>query len=184
MACRVVVQAAIVQQLLWLHGVALTHYEKPPCGHDEVQGEVQGETGYICAPRCADSSYNCAIDLPDGATAQPQCMLQDVDKGAFCGLLCQVDVQCPSGATCRQIKQAEVGLCMYPVSFADWSRQAASRKLMIGWPAKAGQSPASFKIAKAYAALQSLKRKYGIEDGDADVLVVKELLSSLSASAA
>lgn len=40
--------------------------------------------------------------------------------------------------------------------------------------------PSSYKIAKAYAAVQSLKRKYQIEDGDPDMLIVKEFLSALS----
>merc|ERR1740138_1674886 len=101
---------------------ASTHYEQPPCQHDEVQGEVQGASGYVCAPRCEESTYNCPMDMPSGAAAQPQCMLQDVDRGAFCGLLCQVDAQCPSGSRCRFLKQAEVGLCLYPISFSDWAR--------------------------------------------------------------
>lgn len=157
------------------------HYQKP-CASDEVQGEVQGETGTICTPKCSAGSYGCPSDAPDGAMAQPQCMLQDVNKEAYCALLCQEDPQCPSGATCRYFKQSGVGVCMYPTSFTDWAHQGTRVKLMIGWPSKAGQSTASFKIAKAYASLQSLKQKYGIEDGDADVLVVKELLSSLTTS--
>jgi len=163
---------------------AATHYEQPPCQYDEVQGEVQGASGYLCAPKCDESSYNCAVDTPSGSSAQPQCMLQDVDRIAYCGLLCQVDAQCPSGARCKNIKQVEVGLCMYPVSFADWAKQGAvSKKLAIGWPgAKPGASTASFQIAKTYSALQNLKQKYSIDDGDADMLVLKELLSSLKST--
>jgi len=158
-----------------------THYEQPPCQADEVQGEVQGASGFVCAPRCKDNSYDCPLDMPSGASAQPQCMLQDVDRGAFCGLLCQVDSQCPSGAHCRQLKQMEVGLCMYPISFTDWARQASTRKLAIGWPSRPGGQPtAGFQIAKTYSALQSLKLKYSIDDGDVDMITLKELLSSLS----
>jgi len=172
-----------VAALLRLCGAA-THYEQPPCQYDEVQGEVQGAAGYLCAPKCDESSYNCAVDTPSGSSAQPQCMLQDVDRIAYCGLLCQVDAQCPSGARCKNIKQVEVGLCMYPVSFADWAKQgAASKKLAIGWPgAKPGASTAGFQIAKTYSALQNLKQKYSIDDGDADMLVLKELLSSLKST--
>lgn len=153
------------------------HYAQPPCGFDEVQGEVQGATGYICAPRCKDNTYECATDSPVGTSAQAQCMLQDVDRGSFCGLLCQVDSQCPTGARCRQLKQVEVGLCMYPASFTDWAKQVSTRKLMVGWPTKSADTSG---IAKTYAALQSLKSKYSIDDGDTDMLTLKELLSALS----
>merc|ERR1719214_320065 len=86
------------------------------------------------------------------------------------------------------MQQVEVGLCLYPVSFTDWARQSFSKKFSVGWPTRAGTSAgsgtsASFQIAKTYAALQSLKGKYSIDDGDADMLTLKELLSSLSAAA-
>merc|ERR1719265_2755532 len=111
-------QRICLYMALLSRAVQAGHYEKPPCGHDEVQGEVQGVPGYICAPRCDKGSYDCVSDAPDGTTATPQCMLKDVDAGAFCGLLCQSDTQCPSGAQCKQIKQPEVGLCVFPVSFS------------------------------------------------------------------
>jgi len=70
---------------------------------------------------------------------------------------------------------------MYPISFTDWARQASTRKLAIGWPSRPGGQPtAGFQIAKTYSALQSLKLKYSIDDGDVDMLTLKELLSSLS----
>jgi len=145
-----------------------------------VQGEVQGSSGNLCAPRCDGSNYNCPGDMPMGASAQPQCMLQDADRGAYCGLLCQVDAQCPSGARCRQLRQVEVGLCLYPVSFTDWARSGVTKKLAVGWPSRqGGQGAASFQVAKTYTALQNLKQKYAIDDGDADMVTLKELLSSM-----
>lgn len=164
------------------HCEGALHYGKPPCQSDEILAEVQGAPGNLCAPRCEESNYNCAADMPSDASAQPQCMLQDIDQGAYCGLLCQVDAQCPSGAKCRQLKQVDVGLCLFPVAFADWARQASTKKLAIGWPSrKNGQSTANFQISKTYAALQNLKQKYSIDDGDGDMVTLKELLNTLSA---
>merc|ERR1712050_502762 len=77
----------------------------------------------------------------------------------------------------------QVGLCLFPVSFADWAKQAATKKLAIGWPSQAGgKAPASFQVAKTYASLQNLKQRYSIDDGDADMLTLKELLASLAVS--
>eukprot|EP00931_Biecheleriopsis_adriatica_P069152 TRINITY_DN43025_c0_g1_i1.p1 TRINITY_DN43025_c0_g1~~TRINITY_DN43025_c0_g1_i1.p1 ORF type:complete len:382 (+),score=65.68 TRINITY_DN43025_c0_g1_i1:49-1146(+) len=164
-------------------GRAVTHYEQPPCQHDEVQGEVLGASGYTCSPRCEDNTFNCPSDMPGGASAQPQCMLQDVDKGAFCGLLCQMDAQCPTGSQCKQMSQMGVGLCLYGASFADWARAATTRKLALGWPNKGG-AVANFQVAKTYTALQTLKSKYHIDDGDVDMLTLKELLNSIAPNAA
>jgi len=173
---------------LLMRPVAAAHFD---CSSvDDVRGEVQDANGYICASRCAADTFNCPTDVPVGTSAQPQCMLQDVDKGSFCALLCQVYSQCPNGARCRQMKQVEVGLCLFPVSFTDWARQSTNRKFNVGWPTRAGAptagsgTSASFQIAKTYAALQSLKSKYSIDDGDADMLTLKELLSSMTASSA
>lgn len=158
---------------------AAVHYENPPCQHDEVQGEVLGLSGYTCSPRCDDATFNCPGDLPPGASSTPQCMLQDVDKGAFCGLLCQVDAQCPSGAACKQSSQMGIGLCMYGASFADWARSATTRKLSLGWPNKGG-ALSSTQVAKTFTALQNLKLKFRIDDGDVDMLALKELLNSIA----
>eukprot|EP00929_Paragymnodinium_shiwhaense_P033976 TRINITY_DN18549_c0_g1_i1.p1 TRINITY_DN18549_c0_g1~~TRINITY_DN18549_c0_g1_i1.p1 ORF type:complete len:365 (-),score=82.24 TRINITY_DN18549_c0_g1_i1:120-1214(-) len=157
------------------------------CNNDEVNGEVQGETGSVCGPKCNEGTFDCPLDVPDGTSAQPQCVLQDVDLQAYCALLCQDDSQCPSGDSCRRIPSVtpggpEVSLCVHPLSFAEWAKTGSRRKLSVGFPSRAAQSPNAkgFMIAKAYAALQSLKRKYAIQDGDADVLTVKELLSAAS----
>jgi len=160
---------------------AATHYT---CTGEEVSGEVQGETGAVCAPRCQERTYDCPLDVPAGTSAQPQCVLQDVDQAAYCGLLCQVDAQCPSGASCRKMAGSDLSLCIHTLSFAEWAQLSNRKKLNVEMPKKASPSAHGFQIAKAYAALQSLKRRYGMSDGDADVLIVKELLSATTASAA
>ena len=70
------------------------------------------------------------------------------------------------------------GLCMYAASFTDWARAASTRKLAVGWPNKGGQlagalsrrkevsTEASVQVAKTFQALQNLKSKYSIDDGD------------------
>jgi len=169
--------------LLPLHTSA-THYA---CGSDEVIGEVLGETGLVCGPKCTDGTFECPTDVPDGSTAKPQCVLQDVDSISYCGLFCQSDSQCPSAASCRTVGTAGISICFHPLSFADWAKKQGTRKkLAVGWPAKAASSNGAkgFQIAKAYSALLSLKRRYSMADGDADVLTVKELLSAMSTASA
>lgn len=158
---------------------AEAHYS---CASDEVAGEVQGETGVVCGPKCGTGNLECPADVPDGTTAKPQCMLQDVDQVAYCGLLCQVDTQCPSGSSCRFVGQPPVGLCIHGLSFAEWAKEGTRRKLAVSVPARAFSSSKGAAIAKASQALQNLKQRFSISDGDADVLVVKELLSAASAS--
>eukprot|EP00932_Pfiesteria_piscicida_P021553 SRR837773.8336.p1 GENE.SRR837773.8336~~SRR837773.8336.p1 ORF type:complete len:203 (-),score=60.11 SRR837773.8336:84-659(-) len=73
-----------------------------------------------------------------------------------------------------------VGMCLYPVSFADWAR-GGTQKLAVGWPSRPSQKgPADFQVAKTFAALQNIKSRYAIDDGDADMLTLKELLNSMS----
>ncbi|CAK9047407.1 unnamed protein product [Durusdinium trenchii] len=60
-------------------------------------------------------------------------MLQNVDQAFYCGLLCQADAQCPSGASCRKVGTQNVGLCIHPLSFSDWARLSSRMKLSIGW---------------------------------------------------
>lgn len=163
---------------------AVTHYERPPCQADEVQGEVLGVSGYVCSPRCADSSNDCPMDVPDLAAARPQCMLKDADAGAYCALLCTVDSQCPSSARCNRLQQAGVGICMYPLAFSDWVRQGNTRRLSYGLPQRSGSKVPQGVIQKAVLAVQNLKSKYGMQDGDADIVTVKEFLTALSGGAA
>eukprot|EP00913_Durusdinium_trenchii_P019198 g18043.t1 len=108
------------------------------CGSAEVAGEIQGEDGVVCAPRCS-ASYECPTEFA-AVQAQPQCMLQNVDQAFYCGLLCQADAQCPSGASCRKVGTQNVGLCIHPLSFSDWARLSSRMKLSIGFPsAPSGQ---------------------------------------------
>jgi len=92
--------------------VAATHYEKPPCGSDEVQANLQGG-GTLCAPSC--TSQTCPTDPPAGTTAKPQCVLQDAGSGKkYCGLVCTSNSQCGTeGATCSMVG-AGMGICTYP----------------------------------------------------------------------
>lgn len=154
-----------------------------PCAHDEVQADVLGTSGYVCSPRCAEGTYDCPMDVPDGAPGKPQCMLQDVDKGAFCAVLCQVDSQCPSEAKCQTIAQANVGICTYPLSFTDWAHQSGSRKLSFGLPPRKASGISPGVLQKAVQAIQNLKSKYNIQDGDSDVVAVKEFLATLAGGA-
>jgi len=91
-----------------------SHYEKPPCQSDEVQLEVQGMTGYACAPKCTSSA--CPTDVPTGATAKPECALEDQSTGdKYCALTCLFG-GCPDGAKCQHGGGAMLGLCLYPES--------------------------------------------------------------------
>jgi C1A family cysteine protease len=64
-----------------------THYEKPPCQSDEVEAQIQGASGSVCAPRCDNTA--CPTDVPPGTTAKPNCVLQDSSSGSkYCALTC------------------------------------------------------------------------------------------------
>merc|ERR1712129_445942 len=74
-----------------------THYEKPPCQSDEVEAEVQGTGGELCAPSC--DSQACPTDVPTGTKAKPKCILQDASSGKkYCALSCRRPSQCPTGS--------------------------------------------------------------------------------------
>jgi hypothetical protein len=107
-------------------------------------------------------------------------MLKDADGGAYCTLLCTVDSQCPSQARCNRLTQAAVGVCMYPLAFSDWVRQGNTKRLSYGLPQRADKKVPQGIVQKAVMAVQNLKSKYGIQDGDADVVTVKEFLTGLS----
>lgn len=90
---------------------ASTHYEKPPCGKDEVEAQVQGAGGKLCAPACEGSF--CPTDVPAGATAKPQCVLQDSASGKkYCALTCLQSSACPDGAKCSRVGGV-LGICVY-----------------------------------------------------------------------
>merc|ERR1712078_343321 len=88
-----------------------SHYEKPPCGSDEVAVKVQGATGSVCAPSCDTAA--CPTDVPQGTSARPKCELQDQSSGKkYCALSCFFH-GCPTGAKCNMIGGL-TGICMYP----------------------------------------------------------------------
>eukprot|EP00746_Dinoflagellata_sp_MGD_P014666 gnl/MRDRNA2_/MRDRNA2_132268_c0_seq1.p1 gnl/MRDRNA2_/MRDRNA2_132268_c0~~gnl/MRDRNA2_/MRDRNA2_132268_c0_seq1.p1 ORF type:complete len:134 (+),score=18.15 gnl/MRDRNA2_/MRDRNA2_132268_c0_seq1:97-498(+) len=101
--------------LFLLHGVFALHYEKPPCGSDEVQAELQGTTARIlCAPECTSST--CPEDVPHGVTANPECVLEDLISGKkYCGLACASTNQCAPGASCTKVTLL-TGICTFPES--------------------------------------------------------------------
>jgi len=94
-----------------------THYEKPPCQSDEVEAQVQGTGGELCAPSCDGQA--CPTDVPAGTRAKPQCILQDASSGKkYCALSCLLPFSCPSGAKCARIGGL-TGVCVYPESTHD-----------------------------------------------------------------
>jgi hypothetical protein len=69
---------------------------------------------------------------------------------------------------------------MYPLAFSDWVRQGNSKRLTYGLPQRTDKKVPPGVVQKAVAAVQNLKAKYGIQDGDVDVVAVKEFLTTLS----
>jgi len=91
-----------------------THYEKPPCQSDEMDAQIQGANGQVCAPKCDGTS--CPTDVPPGTQAKPQCILQDSSSGEkYCALECIAPGSCPTGAKCARIGGI-IGVCVYPTS--------------------------------------------------------------------
>jgi KDEL-tailed cysteine endopeptidase len=114
---------------------AATHYEKPPCGSDEVEGQI-GQGGTACLPTCSMSTQ-CPTDVPQGVTAKPECALQDASSGKmYCGLICHEDSAC-GDAKC-QILQGNIGVCTYP-------QEAKTGKLAVTY--QPFLSEASHKVA-------------------------------------
>jgi len=91
------------------------HYEKPPCQSGEAQASVTDTDGSVCAPAC-DASGDCPADVPEGVTAQPQCVLTDSKSGnKYCALMCDTDSMCdPSGGECAHPVAGQPGICVYP----------------------------------------------------------------------
>jgi hypothetical protein len=90
-----------------------SHYEHPPCQSDEVEVQVQGISGVMCAPSCTSSA--CPTDVPAGVSARPGCLLRDSSSGSrYCALQCSSDGDCDAvgGASCQPV--SNIGLCTYP----------------------------------------------------------------------
>ena len=72
-----------------LVGLVGSHYGSPAdgCQPDEMEFQISGVPGAICAPECTDTP--CPTDLPDGVTAEPTCALKNPATGnKYCVLLC------------------------------------------------------------------------------------------------
>ena len=110
--------------------VLQAHYGSPAdgCEADEMQFQISGVPGAICAPKCTDTP--CPTDVPDGVTAAPTCALKNPATGdKYCVLLCtpsssssssmtmmlRAPVQVGDGqcgeATCQPVQGA--GVCTY-----------------------------------------------------------------------
>jgi len=94
-----------------------THYEDPKpsgCMADELSVEVEGLAGDFCSPYCSVSKP-CPTDLPDGTTANPECVLetQGSSSPTNCALICNParNDECPQNATCKPI--SGIGVCTY-----------------------------------------------------------------------
>jgi hypothetical protein len=94
-----------------------THYEDPKdgCQSDEVDIQIQGVTGSVCAPSCS-LFKPCPTDVPAGVTVSPQCALQDSSTHKkYCALICtpsKNDDQCGENASCKSV-QVGIGICTY-----------------------------------------------------------------------
>jgi hypothetical protein len=97
---------------------ATSHYEDPKsgCQSDEVDIQIQGVQGAVCAPACTGILKNtCPTDVPTGVTAKPTCALQDSStQKKYCALICTPsadDTQCGTNASCKSIQGT--GICTY-----------------------------------------------------------------------
>jgi hypothetical protein len=93
------------------------HYGDPsagPCQSDEISVQVTGVKGDFCSPNCSPTSA-CPTDVPDSATAKPECILEagGSSQPTNCVLVCKVigKGQCPTKATCKPIQG--IGICTY-----------------------------------------------------------------------
>merc|ERR1712217_410298 len=115
-----------------------THYEDPKdgCQSDEVDIQIQGVSGSICAPSCSLFSP-CPTDVPAGVTVSPRCALQDSSTHKkYCALICtpsKTDDQCGENASCK-FAQMGIGVCTYDDS------KKKTAPLNVELSADAGQS--------------------------------------------
>ena len=86
-------------------------------GDHRIQGEdnveITGVDGSFCSPECSNQDP-CPTDVPDGATAEPQCVLKMQNGKENCALICNPnadDQQCPKHASCKSIQST--GVCTY-----------------------------------------------------------------------
>ena len=86
-----------------------------PCKDGSEAVQITGLSGSFCSPPCSSSSP-CPTDVPDGATAQPKCVLETAGSPtpSQCALICKPGAlanQCPDKASCKGIQGT--GLCTY-----------------------------------------------------------------------
>jgi hypothetical protein len=95
------------------------HYEDPnagPCAAGEDAVQITGVGGSFCSPACS-TTLPCPTDVPDGATAQPQCALEKsgTSTPSQCALICKPSddtaAVCPDKASCKAI--SGTGICTY-----------------------------------------------------------------------
>lgn len=86
-----------------------------PCGdcpEGSIEVEIPGVPGCFCSPTCGPD-----IDCPEPAegTAVAMCVLQtEPGDPNQCGLLCEIDDDCPTGADCEFAGNASI--CTHPAA--------------------------------------------------------------------
>merc|ERR1719163_63727 len=135
-----------------------THYGNPAdgCESDEVQVQVQGLSGDMCAPSCS-LFKRCPTDVPSGVSAKPQCALQDSSTNKkYCALLCTPgsDGGACGGGSCQSI--SGVGICTYGNSTTATSTVGVSATHNAEW--------AVWKVAfeKEYDTAEEEAKRFGI----------------------
>jgi len=75
---------------------SLGHYGPPPCLSDEKMVGM-GSGSAACGVDC--SHYTCPMDVPYGVSNSPECFA--FPPTVFCGIPCDMDSDCVSGAICE-----------------------------------------------------------------------------------
>ena len=91
------------------------------CSAGEEAVQITGIQGSFCSPKCEGLFRRCPQDVPDGATAKPECVLetQGSSKPTQCALICTPSENnadgsndaCPNKASCKPI--SGTGICTY-----------------------------------------------------------------------
>jgi hypothetical protein len=112
----------------------MRHYEHPPCQSDEIEAEVYGTSGEVCAPACpGGTTRSCPTDVPQGTNgAVPQCVLTDTATGLrYCALVCTPrENECPPSATCAPVGFVTTGICVSRET--PWEKRVAVLEASLG----------------------------------------------------
>jgi len=83
--------------------------------------QITGVKGSFCSPKCVGLFRKCPADVPGGATAKPECVLETAgsSKPSQCALICTPSENnadgsndvCPPNASCKPI--SGTGICTY-----------------------------------------------------------------------